>query len=168
MLWVVFGLVAITLYFANEMSLELHASDNRVCGLASEEAIEGAMRYAGAVLTNQVVNGTNGNIPDPASYQSAAVPVGEAHFWFIGRDNSGQAQPGEVTFGLVDEGSKLNINTASITNLTWLPNITSEVAANIVDWRNTNNTTAIDRWRRPHRLPFVGLYGQGASLRDGG
>jgi len=142
-LWVVFGLVAITLYFANEMSLELRASDNRVCGLASEEAIEGALCYASTILTNQIANGTNGNVPDPASYQSAALPVGTAHFWFIGRDNNGQAQPGQVTFGLVDEGSKLNLNTASITNLTWLPNITSEVAANIVDWRNTNNTTAI-------------------------
>jgi type II secretory pathway component PulK len=143
-LWVVFGLVAITLYFANEMSLELHASDNRVSGLASEQAIDGAMRYAGYILTNQIVNGTNGNIPDPASYQSEAVPVGDAHFWFIGRDNNSQSQPGEVTFGLIDEGSKLNLNTASATNLYWLPNMTSEIAANIVDWRNTNGTTSVD------------------------
>jgi type II secretory pathway component PulK len=143
-LWITFGLVAITLYFANEMSLELHASDNRVSGLTAEQAIEGAARYAGYILTNQIAYGTNGNIPDPTTYQSEAVPIGDAHFWFIGRDNTGQAQPDQVTFGLIDEASKLNLNTVAATNLSWLPNMTAEIAANIVDWRNTNGTTSPD------------------------
>jgi len=163
-LWVVFGLVAITLYFANEMSLELHASDNRVSGLAAEQAIEGAMRYAGYILTNQIVNGTNGNVPDPASYESEAVPVGDAHFWFIGRDLNNQAQPGEVTFGLVDEAAKLNLNTTPATNLSWLPNMTSEIAANIVDWRNTNNATATADGDGPTVYPSMGYTAKGESF----
>src|SRR5437879_413333 len=44
-LWIALGLVSITLYFANSMSSELRASDNRVSGLVAEQAIEGAARY---------------------------------------------------------------------------------------------------------------------------
>ena len=41
-LWIAFGLVSLTLYLGNSMSLELKASDNRVSGLAADQAIEGA------------------------------------------------------------------------------------------------------------------------------
>src|ERR1039457_4505057 len=51
-LWVAIGLVSIALYFANSMNYELRASDNRVNGLAAEQAIEGAARYVGYVLQN--------------------------------------------------------------------------------------------------------------------
>ncbi|HEX7576490.1 MAG TPA: hypothetical protein VF430_00480, partial [Verrucomicrobiae bacterium] len=44
-LWVSLGLVSIALYFANSMTYELRASDNRVSGLAADQAIEGAARY---------------------------------------------------------------------------------------------------------------------------
>src|SRR5882757_6486714 len=49
-LWVAIGLVSIALYFANTMAYELRASDNRVSGLAADEAIEGAARYVSYVL----------------------------------------------------------------------------------------------------------------------
>ena len=45
-LWIAFGLVSLTLYFAQSTSSELRASDNRVCGMAAEHAIEGAARVA--------------------------------------------------------------------------------------------------------------------------
>ena len=35
-LWIAIGLVSIALYFANAMTFELRASDNRASGLASE------------------------------------------------------------------------------------------------------------------------------------
>ena len=44
------GLVSIALYFANSMTYELRASDNRASGLAADQAIEGAARYVGYVL----------------------------------------------------------------------------------------------------------------------
>src|SRR5215471_15182389 len=56
-LWIAFGLVSITLYFANSMSSELRASDNRVSGLSAEQAIEGAARYVNYILVNQTTNG---------------------------------------------------------------------------------------------------------------
>jgi type II secretory pathway component PulK len=108
-LWVALGLVSITLYFAGSMSLEMRAADNRVSGLATEQAIAGAERYLAYILANTQ---TNGVMPDPGSYQNEAVSIGDAHFWLIGRgDGTGPAD--QVNFGLVDEASKLNLNTAS-------------------------------------------------------
>ena len=138
-LWIALGLVALTLYFANGSSLELQASDNRSSGLASEEAIDGAARYVTFVLANYA---TNGVMPDQTYYQTAAVAVGDAHFWLIGRDtNSPPLNPDQVCFGLTDENSKLNINTATLGMIQSLPNIDPDFAANIITWR-TNDTSS--------------------------
>ena len=59
-MWIAFGLVSLALYFANSMNLELHASDNRVSGMAADQAIEGAARYLNYLLTTQIANGSNG------------------------------------------------------------------------------------------------------------
>ncbi len=140
-LWVALGLVTITLYFAESMSFELRASDNRVAGLAADQAIDGGARYVASVLA---LLATNGLVPDVTSYESQAVPVGDARFWLIGRAGDYQAQPDEVFFGLVDEGSKLNLNSTwvSADRLMMFTNMTLELAANIVDWRSTNGTTS--------------------------
>src|SRR5262245_33750636 len=84
-LWVAFGLVSVTLYFANSMSLELRAADNRLASLEAEQAIAGAVRYLSNVLVNVE---TPGAWPDPFSYHAEAVPVGRANFWLIGRSQS--------------------------------------------------------------------------------
>src|SRR5436190_11236512 len=135
-LWLVFGLVSITLYFASSMSFELHASDNRVCGLAAEQAIDGAARYVTYVLSSQLTNGT---VPDPATYICQAVPIGESHFWLIGRGND-QTPTDQMTFGLIDEASKLNLNYATSNMLAHLPSppMIQDLLAGILDWRGTN------------------------------
>lgn len=135
-LWIAFGLVAMALYFANSMSSELRASDNRVEMLAADQAIEGAARYVTKILAEQ---GTNGLVPYINDYASEAVAVGDAHFWLIGR-NDGQTALSDVTYGLVDEGSKLNINNTNVTleMLELLPRMTTELAAAIIDWRDAD------------------------------
>jgi type II secretory pathway component PulK len=144
-LWICVGLVALTLYFANAMTSELRASDNRYAMLAADQAIEGAARYVSNVLTNQA---TNGVVPYRNDYLAAQVSVGNApdddanaHFWLIGRDTSQQETPNQITFGLVDEGSKLNINNPNVTPemLELLPRMTPELAAAIVDWRDADD-----------------------------
>jgi DNA uptake protein ComE-like DNA-binding protein len=133
-LWVAFGLVSIALYFADSMSAELRASDNRVCGLAADQAIEGAERYINYILTTYA---TNGVMPDLTEYKAEAVPIGDAHFWIIGRDPSGTPST-EPHFALIDEGSKLNLNYVRTNVLVNLPNMTTDFAQAIIDWRNTN------------------------------
>jgi type II secretory pathway component PulK len=139
-LWVCIGLVSIALYFANTMTYELRASDNRVSGVVANQAIEGAARYVSLVLLNYA---TNGAVPDRSQFKCEAVPVGNAKFWLIGRDpNEGNST--EPYFGLVDEGGKLNLNNVSTNVFQYLPNITSDFANAIMDWRGTNGVVSLD------------------------
>ena len=137
-LWIAIGLVSIALYFANSMTYELRASDNRASGLVADEAIEGAARYVSYVLANFA---TNGAVPATNLFACAAVPIGDARFWLIGRDPSGKPST-EPYFSLVDEGSKLNLNTANTNTISYLPNMTGDFAGAIADWRSTNSSGA--------------------------
>ncbi|HUC86486.1 MAG TPA: hypothetical protein VL970_14925 [Candidatus Acidoferrales bacterium] len=139
-LWIAIGLVSIALYFANSMNFELKASDNRVNGLAADQAIEGAARYVAMVLQNFA---TNGAMPSSSQFKCADVPIGDAHFWIIGRD-LGADNPTDPTFGLVDEGGKFNLNYVSTNILQYLPDMTIDFADNILDWRGTNGVVTLD------------------------
>ena len=139
-LWVCIGLVSIALYFANEMTYELRASDNRVSGLAADQAIEGAARYVSAALQNFA---TNGVVPDSTQIRCSAVPIGDAKFWLIGRDPAAGNNT-EPYFGLIDEGGKLNLNNASTNALQYLPNMTTDFANAIMDWRGSNGMVSLD------------------------
>ena len=134
-LWICIGLVSITLYFANSMTYELRAADNQVTGLAAEQAIEGAARYVSFALSNFA---TNGAVPTSTQFSCQAVSIGDAKFWIIGRDPSATPSVTEPYFGLIDEGSKLNVNKAGTNTLSYLPNMDMDIAQSIVDWRTTN------------------------------
>jgi DNA uptake protein ComE-like DNA-binding protein len=118
------------------MSSELRASDNRASEIAARQAIAGGERYAAYVLTTYAVKGA---VPDPNSadpnfpYQAENLPVGNASFWFIGRDPN-LLPTSEPVFGIVDEASKLNLNTATSAMLQGLPNMTPDLAAAIISW----------------------------------
>jgi hypothetical protein len=140
-LWISFGLVSLALYFANSMNFEMRASDNRVSGLATEEAIEGGIRYFTYVLNTLISYGSNGYVPRPFwDYQCQAVPVGESHFWVVGRDTNNAVGPGHMAFGLIPENARLNLNTASSNTLYWLPRMTDDLIMSLIDWRDTNGT----------------------------
>jgi DNA uptake protein ComE-like DNA-binding protein len=141
-LWICIGLVTIALYFANSMTYELRAADNRVSGIAADQAIEGAARYVSYELQNFSTNGLS-QLPDNNAFPCENIPVGDAHFWLIGRDPDG-ASSAEPYFGLVDEASKLNLNYANTNVLSYLPNMTMDFAQAILDWRGTNGTTSPD------------------------
>jgi len=148
-LWIALGLVSLALYFGQSMNFELRAADNQVSGLAAEQAIEGAARYIAFVLVNLE---TNGIMPDPTTYLSQAVAVGEtrggandrgvARFWLIGRDTNNPVGPDGISFGLVDEASKLNLNVATsnvLANLSlYVPSLNLNLVAALLDWRDTN------------------------------
>jgi hypothetical protein len=143
-IWIAFGLVSITLYFAHSMTFEMRASDNRVAAVEAEQAIEGAARYISCVLSNLNVPGS---MPDQATYQFENVPVGNAHFWIIGRGTYNQDPPETAHFGLVDECSKMNANYVSSNMLATLPTVvsvptlTSDIIASILAWRSTNTSS---------------------------
>jgi type II secretory pathway component PulK len=144
-LWIAFGLVSLALYFAHSMSFELKAAENQVCALAADQAIDGAERYLAYVLSNFE---TNGVMPNPITYLSEAVPVGNTrtgenqkavpHFWLLGRQTNDLVTSSAMSFGLIDEASKLNLNTATSNMLVFLPGMTVDFTVAILDWRDTN------------------------------
>lgn len=136
-LWVAFGLVALTLYFANSMSFELRASDNRAATIEADQAVLGAARYVSNIIATVREPAT---LPDINNYRSEQVPVGDATFWLIGR-NDRQTAVDQVYFGLVDESSKLDLNAPWLTVdlMMNLPGMTTELAAAILDWRDTDS-----------------------------
>jgi DNA uptake protein ComE-like DNA-binding protein len=135
-LWVAIGLISITLYFADAMSMELHAADNRASGVIAEQALAGAARYVGWALANFA---TNGAMPTNILFTCENIQIGDARAWIIGRDNTLTSTTAtDPVFGLIDEASKLNLNVASTNALLNLPNMTSDLADAIVDWRDTN------------------------------
>ncbi len=139
-LWVCIGLVSIALYFANQMTYELRASDNRASGVMADQAIEGAARYIGLALQNFA---TNGATPDNTQFKCEAVAIGDAKFWLIGRDPN-EANSTEPYYGLIDEGAKLNLNNVNTNVFQYLPNVTSDFAEAIMDWRGTNGVVSLD------------------------
>ncbi|CAN5232648.1 hypothetical protein BH09SUM1_BH09SUM1_14870 [soil metagenome] len=96
-------------------------------------------------------------------FEFEAVPVGQAKFWIIGRDTDATVAPTEPVFGLVDEASKLNLNTATVEMLEALPNMTPEVAAAIVDWRDTDSDVTTGGAESSDYL----LLDNGYSAKDG-
>lgn len=146
-MWTCLGLVALALYFANSMSSEMRTADNRASETAARQAIAGATRYAAYVLKQYA---TNGAVPDIDNYLAAEVKVGDAMFWFVGRAVDAQQQSrqtnlqNEPYYALVDESSKLNLNTVTSAMLQALPipEMTPEFADAIVAWRSANSANA--------------------------
>ncbi len=135
-LWVSLGLVALAITFGHSMQMAYRASQNDVAGRQADSAIDAGLRYAEQLLANSA---SPGALPDVRTYQSEAVPVGDAAFWFIGRDNN-TAPTTTPVFGLIDEASKVNLNSASPDLLASLLGSISDagLADAIVDWRTSN------------------------------
>ncbi len=136
------GLVSLTLVFGHAMFMAYRGEDNELAGRQADAAVNGAEQYAETVLNNLTAT-TPGTFPDPTTYQNAAVSVGDALFWFIGEPGPNDAVDSPA-FGLVDEASKLNLNSASTTMLMNLPGMTADLAQAIVDWRHTQGTASTD------------------------
>ena len=137
-LWACLGLVAITLTFGHSMMMTYRGTDNDLAGRQADLAIEGAARYAETLLANAT---TTGLFPELTSYEREAVPVGDATFWFLGRpEQTGSGTTRE--YSLVDEASKLNLNTATPAMLKLLPGMTDDLASAIVEWRTPATSTS--------------------------
>lgn len=132
------GLVALTVVFGHNMLIAYQSADNDLAGQQAEQALEGAARY-GEYLMGQVTR--PGGMPDPYSFQADNLPIGDATFWFLGEPKTTDAidQP---AFGIVDEASKLNLNTATADMLMGLPGMTADLATAIVTWRSAAGSTS--------------------------
>jgi len=133
-LWIAFGLVSVALMFAHSMMLEYRAADNSLANCEADQAIESARRYTSFILANLE---EPGQLPELDTYEWEFVTVGDSVFWLLGRSDE-EMRGSTPVFGLTDEASKLNLNTATLEMLEALPGMTTALAAAIVDWRDTD------------------------------
>ena len=134
-LWASVGLVSLALLLGHSMMMTYRGADNDLAGRQADQAIEGAARYAESLLVKPT---TLGVLPLATSYQGEAVAVGEAEFWFFGTP-ADRTSGTKGEYGLVDEASKLNLNTATLAMLKALPGMTDDFAAAIIDWRDADD-----------------------------
>jgi len=138
-MWVTIIIGAVVLVFARSMRVELIASANRVSADQAEAIELGVEQYVLAAVDN-----IDGEAEYVLSLPGEQCKLGDGYFWLL-RPSANQQN---YEFGITDEASKLNINTAATrpsTNgstpaaqLMLLPGITNQQADSIVDWIDTD------------------------------
>jgi type II secretory pathway component PulK len=132
-LLVIFTLASLVLVLCGSTRVELAASANLAASMQAASIERGAEQYVIALLSQDTES------PDDLTEEYyAGVQVGDGYFW-ICRPDFGDNDTLQL-FGLRDEGSKLNINSATYDQLMKLPNMTDQVAGSIVDWRDADDT----------------------------
>ena len=134
-MWILVVLAGMVLVLARSMRIEGACSANHAAGQQAAAIESGAVQY---VLAN--VDGLAGWTPTEANMPCEAVRVGEGAFWIIRPDyDDGR----EAAFGVVDEASKVNLNTAPQEMLSALPGMTPEIAAAVMDWRDGDSDLTV-------------------------
>jgi type II secretory pathway component PulK len=130
-MWVVLALAGLVLILARTMLVESTCSANEACSLQADAVEQGAIQY---VLAR--VDSLFGQVPTDTDMPCQAIQIGDGAFWII-RPNYDDGQT--YAYGLTDEASKLNLNTATLAMLSMLPDMTDELAPAIVDWRRSDS-----------------------------
>ncbi len=127
-MWVVLVLASLALVFAYSMRVEAVASANRRADLEADAVASGALAFVVAVL-----DGTDGSTEELEQVAWEERRVGDGLFWLI---HPNLETDKEYAFGIVDEASRINLNSASSDTLLKLPGMTAELADSIIDWRD--------------------------------
>lgn len=131
----VFVLAALVITLAQWVRADAVVSANVAAAREATLVERGAEQYVLALLANAKANP---NEPVEALDESyfMAVPIGEGYFWIVRPDYNDPLLP---AFGLVDETSKIDLNTEGFERLMQLPGMTEQLAASIIDWRDADD-----------------------------
>jgi DNA uptake protein ComE-like DNA-binding protein len=135
---VIVVLTGLVLVFAQNMRTQATASANRCAYIQADAVEQGAEKWVLAQVEDNLSSQsqTQGVSPSLNLQQvpAQALQVGDGYFWVITPNPTTDQQ---LTFGITDESSKLNINTVSSSELLNMPNITQDIATAITDWRSS-------------------------------
>jgi len=95
-----------------------------------------ALLYRDARQRSRSASNHTGELYDAAS-EFRDVPLGRGEFRVFRRGRADEN--GGVIFGVSDEESRLNVNTAALEELQKIEGMTPDVAAAIIDWRDEDN-----------------------------
>lgn len=135
---IVLALASLLFVFARQMQTEALASRNHASATEARLIAEGVARAIVADLADSIATG------QPAELTLVTPEggiVGDGMYWIIRPNAEDDTQP---DFGLVREGGKININSAPVETLQILPGMTPDIAAAIVDWRDSDTDVSPD------------------------
>lgn len=136
-IWIVLVLAGLALVFARSMRVAAAVSANQVASLEAESIVAGALQFVVAKLAESAQETTTSATSASQTEDTyEALPVGEGYFWVL---QSNLEDDRDYRFGLTDESGKINLNTASLETLQKLPGMTAELAASVIDWRDTDS-----------------------------
>lgn len=130
-IWIVLVLAGLVLVFSRSMRVEAIASANQLSSLKADEIAVGAVTFIRTRLNeDDITLRLEGETP----YE--AIQLGDGYFWLL-RPN--YTDDRSYYYGIRDEAAKINLNNATYEMLLKLPNMTSELAASIIDWRDADS-----------------------------
>ncbi len=130
-LGIIVVLATLVLVLAQSMRVEAVCSANRLAAQQAAAVEQGAIQYVLAA-----VDGLQGRRPADDDLLSTGARVGDGAFWILRCDPD---EDQEVSYGLTDEAGKINLNTATEEMLAKLPDMTADVPAAILDWRDADS-----------------------------
>jgi type II secretory pathway component PulK len=133
-MWVILVLVALVLVFSDSMRIAAAVTANNVAAIEAECLASAAVEYAKANLMTIKEEAEATSLETTTPYD--AMKVGTGYFWVL---RSNLENDRDFEFGLTDEAGKINLNTATYGMLMKLPNMTEELAASIIDWRDADS-----------------------------
>ncbi|GIW76871.1 MAG: hypothetical protein KatS3mg104_1934 [Phycisphaerae bacterium] len=128
---VLFALAATVLTMARNARIDMSLSANTLSERQAESIATGAEQYVLSILTSY-----RDSLDDLTESQFREIPIGGGYFWIVRPNYGDDSLP---TYGLLDETSKLNLNTVSLDSLRLLPGMTDNLAGAIVDWRDSDD-----------------------------
>ena len=130
-MWIVLVLAGLVLVFSRSMRVEAIATANHISSSQADAIAQGAVQFIRARLNEE---DETLKLEGETPYET--IPVGEGFFWLL-RPNYEDDKT--YYYGIRDEAAKINLNSADKDMLLKLPEMTSELAAAIMDWRDSDS-----------------------------
>ena len=128
-------LASLVVVFAHDMRTQALSATHHAAALEARHAARGVIEAVRGDLAQDLAAG---EVPRLNDMPAAGGTVGGCLYWIIGPDVKNDTAH---AYGLVGEGSKVNINRAPAAMLVELPRMTDDLAAAITDWRDEDTDT---------------------------
>ncbi len=133
-LWLIVILSAIAVGFGHSMLVEYRIMANQSDKLLTMELAKAGIEEGIAILANDSTEA--GMLTSPwhsGESETWTVAFGDGTFTLF---NDRPENEEEISYGIMDENSKINLNTATKAVLMKLPNVDEVIADSIIDWRS--------------------------------
>lgn len=132
-IWVTVVLASLALIFARTQRVTAFFAANTLAQMQASMIVDGAVQYVEATIVNAE---DIEDIEDELLYYQMDIEDA-GYFWVIRAPEYDIDR--EPEYGLVPENAKININTADVNMLMGLEDMTAELAASIIDWRDEDD-----------------------------